>query len=219
MDKKKIQYFKSKLLEERKEIVESLEDIYRRQEEAEDKIDSQLSTYSNHPADKGTEIYMRSQDQGFIEDLRDVLEEIDQSLEDIENDKYGYCDNCDKMISEERLEIIPYAKTCLGCSDEEPEDYSGKIFETTDDERVGDEPSSSEEDMDYDVEDTLIDVMDDNIVANDPSYSTGDNMGIEDEREDFEIIEEIEDMPYQIDEVEDEEELKKKSDLEKENLI
>ena len=123
------------------------------------------------------------------------------------------------MISEARLEIIPYAKTCLGCSDEEPEDNSGKIFETTDDEGLGDEPSSSEEDMDYDVEDTLIDVMDDNIVANDPSYSTGDNMGIEDEREDFEIIEEIEDMPYQIDEVEDEEELKKKSDLEKENLI
>lgn len=219
MDKKKIQYFKSKLLEERKKTIKSLEDIENRQEQAEDKIDSQLSTYSNHPADKGTEIYMRSQDQGFIENLEDVLREIDQSLEDIENDKYGYCDNCDKMISEERLEIIPYAKTCLGCSGEESEDYSGKIFETTDDEGLGDEPSSSEEDMDYDVEDTLIDVMDDNIVANDPSYSTGDNMGIEDEREDFEIIEEIEDMPYQIDEVEDEEELKKKSDLEKENLI
>ena len=219
MDKKKLQYFKSKLLEERKETIKSLEDIENRQEQAEDKIDSQLSTYSNHPADKGTEIYMRSQDQGFIENLEDVLREIDQSLEDIENDKYGYCDNCDKMISEARLEIIPYAKTCLGCSDEEPEDNSGKIFETTDDEGLGDEPSSSEEDMDYDVEDTLIDVMDDNIVANDPSYSTGDNMGIEDEREDFEIIEEIEDMPYQIDEVEDEEELKKKSDLEKENLI
>lgn len=219
MDKKKIQYFKSKLLEERKKTIKSLEDIENRQEQAEDKIDSQLSTYSNHPADKGTEIYMRSQDQGFIENLEDILREIDQSLENIENDKYGYCDNCDKMISEERLEIIPYAKTCLGCSDEEPGDNSGKIFETTDDEGLGDEPSSSEEDMDYDVEDTLIDVMDDNIVANDPSYSTGDNMGIEDEREDFEIIEEIEDMPYQIDEVEDEEELKKKSDLEKENLI
>lgn len=219
MDKKKIQYFKSKLLEERKKTMESLEDIEQRQEEAEDKIDSQLSTYSNHPADKGTELYMRSQDQGFIEGLEDTLREIDQSLEDIENDKYGHCDNCDKMISEERLEIIPYAKTCLGCSGEELEDDIDKIFETTDDDGIRDERDNDEEKMDNGIENTLSDVMDDNIVSNDPSYSTGDNMGIEDEREDFEIIEEIEDMPYEIDEVEDEEELKKRADLEKENLI
>ncbi len=121
MDKKKLEHFKSRLLEEREKTIDLLEGIQDRLEESKKDIDSQ-PTYSNHPADKGTELYMRTQNLGFKEDLEDTLDEIDQSLEDIENGTYGYCNNCEKIISEERLEIIPYAKTCLGCSDEDLED-------------------------------------------------------------------------------------------------
>lgn len=121
MDKKKLEHFKSRLLEEREKTIDLLEGIQDRLEESKKDIDSQ-PTYSNHPADKGTELYMRTQNIGFKEDLEDTLDEIDQSLEDIENGTYGYCNNCEKIISEERLEIIPYAKTCLGCSDEDLED-------------------------------------------------------------------------------------------------
>lgn len=215
MDKKKIEHFKTRLLEERKKTIQSLEDIEKRQEESQDKIDSQLSSYSNHPADKGTEVYMRAQDQGFIENLQETLDEIDQSLEDIENNRYGYCDNCEKMISEERLELIPYAKTCLGCSGEEPEDDVIKEYETIEDKRR----PSSDENVGYDRDDVYVDVMEDNIVPNDPSYSTGDNLGIEDEREDYEISEEVEDMYYEIDEARDKKEVRRKKDLEDENLI
>ena len=213
MDKKKREYFKTRLLEERKKTIELIEDIEKRQEESEDKTDSRLSTYPNHPADEGTEVYMRSQDQGFIENLEKTLNEIDQSLEDIEKDRYGYCNNCEKMISEERLEIIPYAKTCLGCSGTEDDVISE--YETVEDEKR----ANSNEDGGYNRNDVYVDLMEDNIVPNDPSYSTGDNMGIEDEREDFEITEEIEDMYYEIDELGDKKELDKKKDLEDEDLL
>jgi RNA polymerase-binding transcription factor DksA len=119
MDNKKIEYFKSRLLEEKEKAVESLKNMEEREDESNEQMNSELSTYDNHPADIGTEVYMMEQQKGFKNGLEDTIEKIDQSLEDIKNEKYGYCDNCDKMISEERLEVLPYAKTCLGCSDED----------------------------------------------------------------------------------------------------
>lgn len=121
MDKKKLEYFKNLLLEERKETIENLENIKEREEDIGEQLDNELSSYGNHPGDIGTELYMQEQQIGFKEQLEQKIQEIDQSLEDIETGEYGYCNNCEEIISEERLEIIPYAKECLDCSDEEIE--------------------------------------------------------------------------------------------------
>ena len=214
MDKKRLEHFKSRLLEEKENIRESLDGIEDRLEESRKDIDEQPS-YSNHPADRGTELYMRTQNQGFKEGLQETLDEIDKSLEDIENGTYGYCENCQKNISEERLEIIPYAKTCLACSEEEPEDDITRGYETV----SGTENPKWDSDVNYDKDEVYEDIMEDNIVANDPSYSTGDNQGIIDEREDYEITEDIEDMSFEINKELNKNELKKKKILEDEGLI
>lgn len=194
MDKKRLEHFKNKLLEERKKTEDSLKNIIKRTEDSADQEDSELSSYGNHPADSGTELYLEEQDLGFEQQLEGVLEEIDQSLEDIENGDYGYCNNCEKLISEERLEILPYAKTCLGCSDEEREEKMES------DNSLRYKRDNSKKTMGYDVEDGYRDEFKDNVVADDPSYSTGDNLGIKDEREDYEITEEIEDLTFNEDE-------------------
>ncbi|HZJ83216.1 MAG TPA: TraR/DksA C4-type zinc finger protein, partial [Clostridia bacterium] len=182
MDNKTLEHFRSKLLEEKQNTGNSLEDIKKRQEETKELLNNELSSYDNHPGDIGTEVYMMEQDRGFIKQLKNTIEEIDQALEGIEDGKYGYCDNCHKEISIERLEAIPYAKSCLECSDEEAENKEIK-FEIKDYKELENRNYTSKDNMGYDREDGFRDVMKDNIVPKDPSYSTGDNMGIEDDME------------------------------------
>lgn len=44
-----------------------------------------------------------------------LLEEIKAALKKIEEDKYGYCENCNSYISEERLKAYPAAAICMKC--------------------------------------------------------------------------------------------------------
>jgi len=45
------------------------------------------------------------------------LSDIKKSLEKIDNNDYGTCENCGKKIEEDRLEVNPAALTCKECMD------------------------------------------------------------------------------------------------------
>lgn len=47
----------------------------------------------------------------------EVLTHIDDALERIENGEYGACEECDAVIPEKRLELLPYASFCVGCQE------------------------------------------------------------------------------------------------------
>lgn len=203
MDTKTLKHFKIKLLREKEGQLKSLKNREKEEDETMELLDSELSSYDNHPADIGTEVYMMEQEKGYKEQIKNTIEEIDSSLEDIENNKYGICINCNKDIKRERLEIIPYSKTCLKCSDKD--DMFGDDSETLDDKKIyeslnyksfGLDPNDNKENVGYDREDTYAEIFEDNIVPKDPSFSTGDNMGIIEEGEFNEsgIVEKIEDI-------------------------
>jgi len=59
---------------------------------------------------------MMEHDKGLRDKLNDTLYEIEISLEAIEKGEYGVCVQCGKKIDEERLDLIPYVKLCLECS-------------------------------------------------------------------------------------------------------
>jgi DnaK suppressor protein len=40
---------------------------------------------------------------------------IDEALRRIEDEEYGFCQNCDKPINPKRLIAIPWARYCLDC--------------------------------------------------------------------------------------------------------
>ncbi|MFG1621796.1 TraR/DksA family transcriptional regulator [Kribbella sp. NPDC049227] len=44
-----------------------------------------------------------------------VLEEIDAAGRRLTDGSYGTCNNCRTAIPVERLEILPYARFCVGC--------------------------------------------------------------------------------------------------------
>lgn len=136
MEKEKLEYFKEKLIKEKKKQLELLKNREVEEEEDIDFIDNELSSYDNHPADTGTEVYMMEQEEGYKNQIKRIISQIDSSLQDIEDGSYGFCKNCNKKIKEERLELIPYAKTCLGCNGEEEANEEGlendSIYESLD---------------------------------------------------------------------------------------
>lgn len=47
--------------------------------------------------------------------LQDKLEEIDAALTRLGDGTYGLCEDCGAPVPEGRLEILPYARRCVGC--------------------------------------------------------------------------------------------------------
>ena len=79
----------------------------------------ELSVVDNHPADIGTEVYMRSQDVAEHDRLKHRVGAIDAALERFDKGEYGKCEHCGHEIQYERLEALPYTTVCSECSSEE----------------------------------------------------------------------------------------------------
>lgn len=46
------------------------------------------------------------------------LMQIERALKEIDNGKYGICDDCDESIAEKRLLTNPYVLVCISCAEE-----------------------------------------------------------------------------------------------------
>ena len=40
---------------------------------------------------------------------------IDEALQRLDQNRYGICKQCGNRIQEQRLQVLPYAVTCVGC--------------------------------------------------------------------------------------------------------
>ena len=111
--------FKALLLEQRRHVLAELSDLeesYLGKNQRESAGD--VSGYSTHPADQGSDEAMREAAFLVGEASSDVLEQIDEALERLENGDYGKCEACSGDIPEARLEAIPYATLCIKCKEE-----------------------------------------------------------------------------------------------------
>ncbi|NHM32577.1 TraR/DksA C4-type zinc finger protein [Neobacillus terrae] len=78
----------------------------------------ELSSYDNHPADDGTELYEREKDIALREHYNLELRNINAALDAIAKGDYGKCHVCGKDIPLERLEALP---TTLYCKEHSPD--------------------------------------------------------------------------------------------------
>jgi RNA polymerase-binding transcription factor DksA len=69
-----------------------------------------LSNYSQHMADVGTDNSDRDFGLSLVSNDRDILFEIEQAIDRIFDDSYGVCEITGKPISNERLMAIPFAR-------------------------------------------------------------------------------------------------------------
>src|SRR5699024_3185244 len=72
----------------------------------------ELSSYDNHPADLGTELFERGKDLALTDHAESELERINEALHALEEGSYGICRICSATISYERLVANPTADTC-----------------------------------------------------------------------------------------------------------
>jgi RNA polymerase-binding transcription factor DksA len=54
--------------------------------------------------------------QRRVADLKDTIDQIDAALARIDGGTYGSCTGCGAGIPEERLELRPFADTCVACT-------------------------------------------------------------------------------------------------------
>jgi YteA family regulatory protein len=106
--------FRLQLLKEKEEIEERLEqnDHYGLERGHFHESMGELSSYDNHPADEGSELYEREKDIALNEHTDLQLRNINKALEAMENGTYGKCEVCGEEISYERLEALPNTTYC-----------------------------------------------------------------------------------------------------------
>lgn len=176
MEDYKVKKYKEMLIEEKGKIENILENSLG------DYLEGELSNVDNHPADMGTELFMKEQDEGFKASHKNTLEEIENSLSNIQDGNYGLCSSCGEDISEERLDVLPYASTCTECMEDSDKNTESK-YESLD-EDFGTERSHSRDNVQFDREDSYQEVAEYEKISKDPSYSTGDYMDVMDDEDD-----------------------------------
>ena len=120
MPKKQLQYFEKRLLEERKRVLKELghhDEIF----STGDASDGDLSTYSFHMADQGTDAMEREKAFLFASQEGRFLWHIDQALRRLYRspETFGKCHNCGQEIAHERLDALPHARYCIACKQRE----------------------------------------------------------------------------------------------------
>jgi RNA polymerase-binding protein DksA len=74
-----------------------------------------LSSYSFHMADQGTDNFDREFALNLVSSEQDILYEIDEALHRVDAGTYGVCENCTRRIEKQRLRALPFAKMCVAC--------------------------------------------------------------------------------------------------------
>lgn len=79
---------------------------------------SDLSAYSFHMADAGTDNFDREFALSMVSNEQEALYEINEAFKRIENGTYGVCEMSGKPIPKARLAAIPWARYTVECQTE-----------------------------------------------------------------------------------------------------
>ena len=126
MPKKQLQHFEKRLLEERKRVLKELGHHEDMMTQTSQDSDGDLSSYSFHMADQGTDAMEREKAFLFASQEGRFLWHIDEALRLYRSpETFGKCHNCGNDIAFERLDALPHARYCIQCKQRE-EDAKSK---------------------------------------------------------------------------------------------
>lgn len=60
----------------------------------------------------------------FADRNRNLIMKINDALERVDNDEYGYCESCEEEINEKRLRARPMTTMCIDCKEEQEREES-----------------------------------------------------------------------------------------------
>jgi DnaK suppressor protein len=97
------QTFYARLLELREQLLRQMDGLAKESAE-------EISGYSLHMADSGTDNFDRDFALSLLSSDQDAIYEIEEALKRIEKDTYGVCELTGKPIPKARLEAIPWTR-------------------------------------------------------------------------------------------------------------
>ncbi len=86
-----------------------------------------LSGYSFHMADAGTDAMEREKAFLFASAEGRTLLEINEALRRVYRGEYGVCESCANPIARARLEAMPHARLCVPCKEKEERAHRGAM--------------------------------------------------------------------------------------------
>ncbi len=122
LTKKEMEKFEKDLMEERKRL-NGILDVMKKEifERSSRDSSGDLSAYSFHMADLGTDAIDREREYMLASSEGQLLLEVDDALRKIYEGSFGKCEKCSKAIEKNRLEAMPHARLCMKCRREEDE--------------------------------------------------------------------------------------------------
>jgi len=112
LTKEKIEKYKKALEKNKERLLKEIEDNEKTENFGED------TDHFEKEADEAEEI---GNQLAINKTLKDQISQIEIALSRIEKGEYGLCENCNKEIEEEVLEMAPESHLCLKCKKENPQ--------------------------------------------------------------------------------------------------
>lgn len=115
MEATKLDGIREMLLQRREELRADLEGLDAEMRTLGMDQDEEHGGLGNHFAEDGTNVIEQERIAALSDDIRSMLQHVDQALDRIKAGTYGKCQRCGKPIMEERLEAFPYVAYCIEC--------------------------------------------------------------------------------------------------------
>src|SRR5256714_14904058 len=127
LSKKQLTHLEKRLLEERARVMKELGYYDESFNSSLQASDGDLSSYSFHMADQGTDAMEREKAFLFASQEGRFLWHIDEALRRLYRspETFGRCHSCGNEIAFERLDALPHARFCIECKQREEDGKKG----------------------------------------------------------------------------------------------
>jgi DnaK suppressor protein len=112
MDKKKVEYFKKRLLTQQEELLRLVTKSEKDGREADEEATQDI-------ADKAANSYTKEFLFHQSDENRRVLQLVNEALERMKEGTYGQCVECGEEVQQKRLEAVPWARHCIECQEKQ----------------------------------------------------------------------------------------------------
>jgi DnaK suppressor protein len=75
-----------------------------------------VNTDDEHDPEGATIAFERQQASALLQQARADRQALGESLDRIDDDRFGICEACQAAIGTERLMALPWARRCVGCA-------------------------------------------------------------------------------------------------------
>jgi RNA polymerase-binding transcription factor DksA len=121
MNKKQLGHLEKRLLEERTRVMKELGFYDESFNTTLQGADGDLSSYSFHMADQGTDAMEREKQFLMASKEGRYLWHVNQALRRLyaTPDTFGKCETCGNDVGFDRLDALPHARLCIACKERE----------------------------------------------------------------------------------------------------